>query len=355
MSPVPPPPLRGLFCGAGHFAKIQLTAWKSVRDARIVGLYNRTLERARAVQADFQIEHVSDDFEALLTTVRPDFVDICTAVETHLPLVRAAAARKIPILCQKPLAPHVAESEQLVAACEQAGVRLMANDNWRWQGWYRELKRLLDAGAIGTPQHARFLLRPGDGWGEEPYPLQPFFREMERFVLLETGGHYLDTLRFFFGDIAALHCLIRRRNPRIRAEDAALVTLEFAQGVTAIFDADRTAATAQVRPPVNGHVFIEGTAGNLRLAEDGSIYLARRGAAEERHEYTVPPGYRGGSAIATQQHFIDCLRTGAAFETEGRDYLAIERAVEACYRSAEQRTVEKLNSGGVPHQSAHRA
>jgi len=342
MSTAPSLPLRGLFCGAGHFAAIQMEAWQTVKGAHIIGLYNRTLERASVLQTRFNIPHIGVDFGALLETVRPDFVDICTAVESHLPLARLAVAHKIPILCQKPLTPRIAESEELVELCESAGVRLMANDNWRWQGWYRELKRLLEAGVIGEPQHARFLLRPGDGWGDEPYPLQPFFREMERFVLLETGGHYLDTLRFFFGDIAALHCLIRRRNPRIRAEDAALVTLEFSGGVTAVFDADRTATTAQVRPPVNGHVFIEGTVGNLRLAEDGSIHVTKRGGVEQRHDYALPAGYRGGSAIAAQQHFINCLRTGAEFETNGRDYLAIERAVEACYRSANLRTVENI-------------
>jgi predicted dehydrogenase len=343
MSLPPPAPLRGLFCGAGHFAAIQLEAWQAVPGSRIVGIYNRTLDRAEMLRSKFGIEQIGTDFATLLEKVRPDFVDICTAVESHLPLARLAAARKIPILCQKPLAPHLGESEAMVACCESSGVRLMANDNWRWQGWYRELKRLLEAGTIGPPQHARFILRPGDGWGENPYPLQPFFREMERFVLLETGGHYLDTLRFLFGDISALHCITRRRNPAIRAEDAALVTLEFASGLTAIFDADRTAATAQVRPPVNGHVFIEGDRGNLRLAEDGTIHVTRRGHPEQPHPYTVPPGYRGGSAIATQRHFISCLRTGAPFETPGRDYLAIERALEACYRSAAQRTVERLN------------
>ncbi len=287
-------------------------------------------------------EAISDDMDALLDSVRPDFVDICTAVETHLSLARVAAARGLPILCQKPLAPHVEQSEELAAACEAHAVRLMANDNWRWQGWYRELKRLIAAGAIGAPQHARFVLRPGDGAGDAPYPLQPFFREMERFLMLEVGGHYLDTMRFLLGDIAAVHCIVRRRNPRIRGEDAALVAVELSGGVTAILDADRTACTAAVRPPVNGHVFIEGSEGNLRLDEAGAIFRARRGEGEQEHAYCVPPGYRGGSAIAAQTHFIACLRSGAAFETEGRDYLAVERAVEACYRSAQQRTVERF-------------
>ncbi len=335
-------PFRGLFCGAGHFARIQLDAWRGVPGARIVALYNRTLERARPLQAEFGIEAASDNYTQLFDTVRPDFVDVCTAVETHLPLVRIAAERGVPILCQKPLAPKLGESEQLVVACEARGVRLMANDNWRWQGWYRELKRQLATGAIGAPRHARFVLRPGDGWGDTPYPLQPFFREMERFVILETGGHYLDTMRFLLGEIASVHCVLRRRNPRIRGEDAALVTLTFAGDVTALFDADRTACTEKVRPPVNGHVLIEGETGNLRLDEDGDIYLTRRGRAEERHAYVIPPGYRGGSAIAAQAHFIESLRGGTPFETEGRDYLIVERAVDACYRSALRRTVERV-------------
>lgn len=337
-------PLRGLFCGAGHFAKIQLDAWREVPGARIVALYNRTLERAHVVAAEFGIEQVSHDFESLLDRVRPDFVDICTAVETHLPLARLAAARGVPVLCQKPLAPRLTEAEELVATCTRANVRLMANDNWRWQGWYRELKRLLDAGAIGAPRHAHFALRPGDGWGDEPYPLQPFFRQMDRFLLLEVGGHYFDTMRFLFGNIAALHCIVRRRNPRIRGEDAALATIEFGSGATAIFDADRTAATASVRPPVNGHVAIEGDLGNLRLDERGAIYRQARGDSEQPHGYALPAGYRGGSAIAAQRHFVDCLRSGNAFETEGADYLAIERAVEACYRSAAQGTTERLET-----------
>jgi len=335
-------PFRGLFCGAGHFAKIQLRAWQSVPGAKVVALYNRSLDRARTLQGEYALETISDDYESLLDAVRPDFVDICTAAETHLPLALAAARRGLPILCQKPLAPHVVLAEELVAGCEAQSARLMVNENWRWQGWYREMKRLLVAGAVGVPQHARFVLRPGDGWGDDPYPLQPFFREMTRFVLLEVGGHYLDTMRFLLGDITALHCIIRRRNPRICGEDAALVSLEFANGVTAIFDADRAAPVAKVRPPTNGHAVIEGTEGCLRLDEEGNLFLSRRGETERPHDYVVPAGYRGGSAIAAQTHFISSLRTGTPFETAGRAYLAVERAVEACYRSATTGLTERL-------------
>jgi predicted dehydrogenase len=339
-----PEPLRGLFCGAGHFAKIQLGAWREVAGVRIVALANRTLARGEALAAEFGVERVDSDYERLLDEVRPDFVDICTAVETHRAIAAAAAARGVAILCQKPLAPRIEEAEALVVDATRRGARIMANDNWRWQGWYRELHTLIEGGAIGAPQHARFVLRPGDGAGPEPYPLQPFFRDMERFVVLEVGGHYLDTMRFMLGEITAVHCVTRRRNLRIQGEDAALVIVELASGATALFDADRTAVTATVRPPVNGHVFIEGSEGNLRLDESGAIFTQRRGEPEQRHEYAIPPGYRGGSAVAAQAHFAACLRSGERFETEAVEYLAIERAVDACYRSARTAATVRLEA-----------
>lgn len=116
-----------------------------------MALANRTLARAETLAAEFGIDCTGSDYERLLDEVRPDFVDICTAVETHRAIAAAAAARGVAILCQKPLAPRIEESEALVADATCHGVRIMANDNWRWQGWYRELRHLIEGGAIGTP------------------------------------------------------------------------------------------------------------------------------------------------------------------------------------------------------------
>ena len=49
-----------------------------------------------------------------------------------------------------------------------------------------------------------------------------------------------------------------------------------------------------------------------------------------------------GSAIAAQAHFAACLRSGQRFETEGAEYLAVERAVDACYRSSARGATERM-------------
>jgi predicted dehydrogenase len=229
----------------------------------------------------------------------------------------------------------------MVSACEAHGVRLMANENWRWQPWWREIHRLERSGDLGQLVGVHLFLRPGDGWGPEPYRQQPFFRNLEKFLLFETGCHYFDTMRFLCGEVDTVYCHTRHLNSAIRGEDAAHAVCCHVNGVVSIFDGNRAVATAAERPAANGWAVIEGSDASLRLAADGSLWLTPRGKPERRHEFTVTTGYRGGSAVAAQAHFVAGLRHKAPFETEGRDYLKTEALVAAAYRSAESGQTEK--------------
>lgn len=331
------PHSRALFLGAGQFASVQLEAWQDVSGVEIVGLYNRTLSRAQPLARRFDITRVSDNFGQLLEQTRPDFVDICTAVETHLPLVRTAAEAGVDILCQKPMAPTLEESYQMAAICERHGVRLMINDNWRWQAWYREVRRLLAAGMFGEVFSVYIAMRTGDGWGPEPYARQPYFRAMERFLVFETGIHYIDTLRFLFGEVESVQATLHQRNPIIRGEDQAILVLTFQSGVTAIWDANRATACTTERTPFNGFMRLEGSDATLDINQHGEMTITRRGGESRTHAYPVPEGYRGGSTVATQRHFVECLRSGEPFETSAEDYLKTTEVVFAAYAAAESR------------------
>lgn len=327
--------MRGLFIGAGQFASIQLDAWSQVAGVEIVGVVNRTLPRAFELAKRHGIPEVATDLESSLARLRPDFVDICTAVETHLALATAAIRAGVPVLCQKPMAPTLEESRELADLAGAAGVPVMINDNWRWQAWYREIKRLLESGVIGRPLGCLVALRTGDGAGPEPYAQQPYFRTMERFLVFETGIHYLDTLRFLFGEVDRLSCLTRRLNPVIRGEDMAVITLEFASGLTAVWDGNRVAAFPVVRSPFNGFMRLDGSEASLEVDCFGAMTLTPRGRAPVPHTYPIPAGYRGGSTVAAQRHFVECLRTGTPFETSASDYLKTMELVFAAYESAE--------------------
>ncbi len=328
--------LRGITIGAGHFADIQLEAWQCVNGAKIVGLVSRTEYRAKILAEKFDIGYVSTDIEEAIDKLHPDFIDICTPPKFHLHYVQIAADHGLPVLCQKPIAPTQEESMKLVEVCTNCGVPLMINENWRWQPWYQETKKLLDENALGEIIHIDACMRPGDGWVESPYSDQPYFKDMERFLLFETGIHYFETLQFLFGPIKKVYCQSRTINPVIKGEDYVVALLEFKSGLTGIYDANRAAYTEKVRSESYGWVRIEGTDANLRIDFDGRIFVQKRIGREVEHDYLRDTGWKGGAAVKAQQHFIDCLVENKPFVTEGTTYLQSQSVVFSCYQSAQE-------------------
>ena len=281
----------------------------------------------------------------------PDFVDIITRPDSHLELVTIAAARGIPIICQKALAPSFSEAEEIVAVARHANVPLMVHENFRFQPWYREMRRQMDRGAIGDRLHTvMFRCRTGDGWGEGAYlDRQPYFREMPRLLVFETGVHFVDTFRYLAGEVDGVYASTSQLNPVIAGEDAATVMFEFASGTRGLWDGNRfnepTSADARF---TFGEALIEGNGGSLRLYGNGRLTLQPLGEQEGDVPYRLQRhGFAGDCVYTTQRHFIDCLRDERAFETRGSEYLKTLAVVEAIYESATTRSPVRGLAGGT--------
>jgi predicted dehydrogenase len=329
--------MKGIIAGAGYFAGFQAEAWNGIDDTTIAAVADPDLNRAREFAARWGIERVYPSVEAAMEVERPDFVDIATRPDSHLSLTRIAADRGVAVVCQKPMAPTMPECIAMVEHCERAGVRLIIHENWRWQPWYREARRLVDAGAIGRPYHLGFCIRTGDGRGETPYSVQPYFRSMPRLLVFETLVHYLDTVRYLAGEFQELYCRLQRLNPMIAGEDYAVISAGLTTGIEALIDGNRISG-AGAPETAFGSMRFEGSEGALRMEPDGRLFLTEYGRAEQAHAYKKSEsGYKGDSVLAMQRHAINCLRSGLPAESEGRDYLKTVEAVEASYRSAETR------------------
>jgi D-apiose dehydrogenase len=326
--------LKGVMVGAGYFAGFQAEAWRRIPGVEIAAVADAVPEKAAEFAARWGIARTYSDAGVMLERERPDFVDIVTRPRSHVALTRLAAEGGAHVICQKPMAETWEECVEMVEACEAAGVRLMIHENWRWQPWFREVRRLQDAGLCGEPFYAGFVMRSGDGRGPEPYAVQPYFREMERLLIYEMAVHFLDTLRFLVGEIASVYCQLKRLNPVIKGEDCALVQLGFESGASGVIDANRF--TGQPVPtPTYGDFTLEGARARVRVTPEGRLFVTEYGKDEVARGYALPAeGYKGDSVRATQQHLIDCLRTGRVSESEGAEYLKTVAAVFACYDSA---------------------
>lgn len=324
--------------GAGYFARYHHEAWHRLGHARLTAICDS--DRSKAAEAAQPHDaKVYDDAAEMFAKGRLDIVDIATPPATHLALVEQALANQpAVIVCQKPLAPTLAEAERIVALAEAAGVPLVVHDNFRFQPWYREAKRIIGLGRLGDLHGIAFRLRPGDGQGPDAYlGRQPYFQRMPRFLVHETAIHFIDVFRWLMGEVEAVFADLRRLNPAIAGEDAGIILFRFAGGTRGLFDGNRLNDHVADNPRLTmGEMWLEGAAGVLRLDGDGGLWFKRHGGPELAHEYRwTDRGFAGDCVASLQRHVIEYLKEDRPLVNQGRDYLRNMQVEEAVYRSAE--------------------
>jgi D-apiose dehydrogenase len=332
---------RGGMIGAGAWSEVQLTAWAGVPNTKIVALCDRHPDRRDPVARQYNIPQVFDQFEQMLDEAQLDFVDICTRPYSHALLIQLAAQRGLPVLCQKPFCTSLEEARQMDEFSRKASIRLMINENFRWQAWYRKAKELLKAGALGTPFLAAIHKRVRLTLPEFKHS-QAYMADMPQLILYEVGVHYLDTFRFLFGEPDSLFARLHHVSPFMKGEDVQLITLNF-PGMTGLVHTSWASipvpgldepADAQARgrfsPP---RLEIEGTNGTMALMCDGTLHLVtdRDHLKWQFDEHTTT-----ASHVSALQHFIDCLENGAEFETSAPETIKTMALVYASYLSARE-------------------
>jgi predicted dehydrogenase len=234
------------------------------------------------------------------------------------------------------MAPTLRIAEEMVQSCQEMGVPLMINENWRWQTPLRELKRVLLSGEIGQPFRARIDMISG-------FPVfrnQPFLGDLKHFILMDLGSHILDVARFFFGEADRLYCQTHRVHPEIKGEDVATVILRMGGETTVLVEMAYAGNPLERECFPQTLAFVEADKGSLELTADYWIKLTTAdGTVAKRYP---PPNYSWAdpayqvvhsSIVACQANLLQGLH-GGSVETTGEDNLKTVRLVFASYESA---------------------
>ena len=325
--------------GAGYFAQYHYEAWQRMPDVALEAVCDHDADRARSTAARHGIPIVFDDLEKMLRQTAPDVVDIITPPESHQLLTDIAGTAGAAVICQKPLAPDLPTAERMVEAAEAHNTFFAAHENFRFQPWYREIRSLLDREILGEVFLVSFRLRPGDGQGPDAYlERQPYFQTMDRFLVHETGIHFIDTYRYLFGEIRQVYGDLRRINPAIAGEDAGTVLFDFENGIRGLWDGNRLADHAAEDTRLTmGEMLIEGSDATLRLDGTGQLFVRPRAGVETVHPYDWNNrGFAGDSVFACQSHLVQCLLSGLPSPISGREYLRNLVIEEAIYQSSQR-------------------
>ena len=341
-------PLKFAIFGTGFWARYQLAAWRELAGVECVALCDRDRAKAEMLGREYGIDAVYEDPVRLLEEVNVDFVDIVTDVGTHAGLAKLAADRGKNVICQKPMTTSLAEAEDLVRHCREAGVRLFVHENWRWQAPIRELKRTLDTGVIGEVFRAGIDMISG-------FPLfqnQPFLRELEQFIITDMGSHTLDVARFLFGEASDLTAWTGRAHADIAGEDHATIVMRMnsaaGREVPVLVRMAYAENFLERECFPQTLFFIEGTLGSIELAPHYVLKVTTATGTHSRR-VTIPfypwadPRYEvcHSSIVPCSADLLAALRSEpGAGETKAEDNLATMRLVFAAYESAaERRTV----------------
>ncbi len=334
--------IKGVAIGAGYFSKFQYEAWTRIPEVEITALCNSNIERAEVIMNGYGVKNHYTDYKEMILKEKPDFVDIITPPETHFEMCKFAADNGVHIICQKPLAPTYEESKRIVDYVSKKNVRFVVHENFRFQPWHREIKKIIDEDIIGNLFSLNFRSRMGDGWGDDAYlSRQPYFRDYKRLLVYETGVHFIDTFRYHAGEVKSVFAILKKLNPVIKGEDAGLLILNFENDSNAIWDANRYNENNFAKQRYTfGEYLIDGSKGSIRLYSDGKITIQKLGEQEKQHAYSHHDiGFAGDCCYIFQRDFIDNLLSGSPFETSGENYLKTIRVQEAIYKSAKENSL----------------
>lgn len=327
--------LRFAVIGTGFWCNYQIPAWQEIDEVELVAVYNRTADKADAVAKKFQVPAVYTDIEKLLNEQTLDFVDIITNVETHKQFTILAARRGIDVICQKPMAPSLADAREMVDTCRQQRVKFFIHENFRFQAPIRAVKGAMLSGVIGEPFKARVSFCSG-------FPVfdnQPFLAELDHFILTDIGSHVLDVCRFLFGDAKSLSCLTQRVNKAIRGEDVANVLMQMQNGIHCFAEMSYASILERESFPQT-LVLIEGEKGSLQLTNDFELKITTTkgttsSVIQPKLFEWLDPDYAvvHSSIVDCNQDILQGLQGGRA-ETTGDDNLKTVQLVWAAYQSA---------------------
>jgi predicted dehydrogenase len=239
----------------------------------------------------------------------PEAVIISNPTALHLDVAIPAAKCGCHLLIEKPISHSIARVEELEQAVQLNGVKVLVGFQFRFHPGLRQVKKLLEEGAVGEPLSARAH------WGEYLPGWHPWEDYKQGYAARpELGGgvvltlsHPLDYLRWLLGEVATLYAFTSRTGLNIPVEDMAEVGMRFESGLLASLHLD------YIQRPPSHTLEIICTQGTLRWDNaDGTVRVARAapdGKTSSWQEYPPPGGFERNSMFLDEmRHFIQVVR-----------------------------------------------
>jgi len=338
--------VRVLIVGAGAMAERHVQFMAPIPGCEIWGV----VEPGEARRADFAERFgiprrfatidealAQGGFDAV-SNVTPDAVHVATT----LPFLE----RRIPVFCEKPLAPTYPEALGLAEAAERAGVVNMVNLRYRGLAVIEKGRELVASGAIGEVRHldAAYLqswlvAKHWGDWRTEPRWLWRLSSEHgSKGVLGDVGIHILDLATYVAGeDVASIYCRLKtfEKAPDDRigeygidANDSFVMSVEFGNGAIGTIHASRYAVGYSNAQKLR----LYGTEGAVEIDFESEVSGMRACLGDDVDTQTwraveAPP------VPLLYERFVEAVRTGVQAEPSFARAVALQKVLDLCFET----------------------
>ena len=326
--------------GAGFIADIHVESYQRfVPEAEIVAVYARNEQKVQAFAAKHQIPKSFTNLDDLFENSGCDLVDICLPNFLHCEATLKAARAGKHIIIEKPLAVTLEEADEMIAACKNAGVKLMYAEELCFAPKYERVRQMIDENAVGE----LYMLKQSE---KHSGPHSDWFYDVNLSgggVLMDMGCHAIEWFRWILKNAkvksvyASMSTVLHKG--RTKGEDNAVVIIEFENGVTAVSESSWAKHGGMDDKcevyGTGGVIYADLFMGNSSLAYSKSGYGYALEKADTTVGWTFPIFEEAFNQGYPQElkHFIECVQQDKDPLVTGEDGRAVLEIIYAAYAS----------------------
>ena len=239
--------------GSGLIAPFHAKAVRDTKGGKLIAVCDMAKARADKLAAEFNVKAYYS-LDEMLQNPEIDVVNIALPNHLHHDAVLKCAAAGKHVLTEKPPAMSLQETDAMIAACQQAGVKFGCTVQCRIRKSIQAMKKAVDSGRFGKLYHADAIMKwfrsteyyTGDAWRMS--------RKSGAGVTVQQAFHYIDLLQYLVGPARQVQArMTNLAHPSIALEDTLMAFVDFACGAQGVVHASTALwPGTDVRIEING-------------------------------------------------------------------------------------------------------
>ena len=301
----------------------------------LIGGYDLNSEAAEKTVQTHGLRKLYTSSDELLADPGVEIVDVAVVPESQLHVVKKVIAAGKHLLCQKPFSIHYPNAVEMTSLAQQAHLKMAIHQQFRWSSIIQATRALITEGWLGEILDVQVQVSI-----QTPWDMWPWIASQPRLEVLFHSIHYLDSLRYLFGDPVLVTSRHSRHPAQMaKGETKTITTWDYADGLQiliAICHFDWSPALYSLFRVLGTAGVIEGTIGTNYDYPDGrsdTIRFTSRSQPQRNFSATLPGKWIPDAFYGPMASLMEAIQTDGEPLTSAEDNLGTLRVVEAAYRS----------------------